>query len=45
VTGARAGEEDLIEVPFIPRPRPSVAELIAVVLTNLATPIPHRRAE
>jgi hypothetical protein len=35
-------EKNLIQVPCIPRPRPSVSELIGEVLTKPATPLPHR---
>jgi hypothetical protein len=42
VTGASDGAADLLELPGIPRPRPSLSEVIGVVWTALATPGPHR---
>jgi hypothetical protein len=35
-------EEDLVEVPLIPRPRASTAQLIGIDLTEFSAPIPYR---
>src|SRR3712207_6728637 len=32
------GQKHLVEMPFVPRPRPSTPQLVGVILTELQTP-------